>query len=68
MLSAQELNLFEAISRNHPRFREWLLSEVSKQGEILVQANEDMQIRRAQGYALCLKQIIKNLDAHLTSR
>jgi hypothetical protein len=29
---------------------------------------EETQIRRAQGYAACLQQIIDNLDAHLTSR
>ena len=68
MLSAQDSQLFEAISRQQPRFREWLVRELSKQTEILVVGIEDVQIRRAQGYAACLKQIIGNIDAALTSR
>ncbi len=68
MLSPQELQLFESIARNQPRFREWLTAQMGKQYAILVLGIEDMQMRRAQGYAQCLQQIIENLDAHLTSR
>ncbi len=68
MLSPVELQLFDAIARHQPRFREWLIGQLGKQEDILVSGVEDWQIRRAQGYALCLKQIIGNLDASLTSR
>jgi hypothetical protein len=68
MLSAQELNTFDSIARHQPRFREWVEGELRKQTDILVQAMDETQIRRAQGYALCLKQIITNLDVSLTSR
>ena len=68
MLSTQDLQLFEAISRQQPRLREWLVKELGKQMDILVAGTEEMQIRRAQGYAACLKQIIANIDATLTSR
>lgn len=68
MLSATDLQLFESISRQQPRLREWLVRELGKQTEILVAGVEDVQIRRAQGYAACLKQIIANIDATLTSR
>ena len=60
--------MFEAIARHQPRFREWLLAQKGKQMEILVLAVEEMQIRRAQGNAAALQQIIDNLDATLTSR
>ena len=68
MLSPEYLVTFNSIASHQPRFREWLVRELGKQEDILVQANEDWQIRRAQGYAQCLKQIIVNLDASLTSR
>jgi hypothetical protein len=68
MLSTTELNMFESIARNQPRLREWLVKELGKQTDILVQAVEETQIRRAQGYAQGLKQIIANLDITLTSR
>jgi hypothetical protein len=68
MLSPQELQLFESIARNQPRFKEWLTVQMGKQYAILVMGIEETQIRRAQGYAACLQQIIDNLDAHLTSR
>lgn len=68
MLSAQDLVTFNSIASHQPRFRQWLVQELSKQEDILIVASEDVQIRRAQGYAQCLKQIITNLDASLTSR
>lgn len=68
MLSQQELVTFNSIASHQPRFREWLVKELGKQEDILIVANDEVQIRRAQGYAQCLKQIIVNLDASLTSR
>ena len=67
-LSPQELQLFESMARNQPRFREWCVKEMGKQYAILVMSVEDMQMRRAQGYAQCLQQLIDALDATLTSR
>lgn len=67
-LSPQEFQLFEAIARHQPRFREWLKAQVGKQHEILSKASEDVQIRRAQGNVAALQQIIDNLDATLISR
>jgi hypothetical protein len=67
MLSPQERLLFESLARN-TRLRDWLVTQKGKQMEILVQAIEETQIRRAQGNAAALQQIIDNLDAALISR
>lgn len=67
-LSAADLQLFESIARNQPRFRPWLVDQLNKQHEILVKAVDESQMRRAQGNAQCLQQLISNLDIHLTSR
>lgn len=67
MLSPAERQVFEGLARN-TRFREWLVNQKGKQMEILVQAVDEMQIRRAQGSAFMLQQIIDNMDVTLTSR
>lgn len=67
-LSPQDRQLFESLARNSPRLRQWLAAELVKQQEILVQAVDDLQMRRAQGNALRLQQMIDLLDVHLTSR
>lgn len=68
MLSPADLQMYESIARHVPKYRQHLQMELEKQTEILVQAVEESQIRRAQGYAACLKHIIGNLDASLTRR
>lgn len=68
MLSPQELQLFESIARNQPKFKLWLQGQVDKQHEILSKAIDEMQMRRAQGSVQTLQQIIENLDLTLTSR
>jgi len=68
MLSKQDLVTFNSIASHQPRFRQWLMEELGKQTEILVVGIDERQIRQAQGYAQCLKQIVSNLDASLTSR
>jgi hypothetical protein len=67
MLSPNERILFESLARN-TRFRDWVVAQKDKQYGILVSGVEELQIRRAQGAALMLQQIIDNLDASLTSR
>lgn len=62
MLTAQQLQMFDAIARGQPRFRDWLIEELAKQHQILVQHGDDVQVRRAQGYAQCLNQLISQLD------
>lgn len=63
MLSAEDLKLFESISRGNPKFRSWLERELGKQHDVLVKAVEEAQVRRAQGHAQCLLNLIGNLDA-----
>jgi hypothetical protein len=67
-LSQPEIQIFEAIARQQPRFKLWLEAQVGKQHEILSKAADDVQIRRAQGNVAALQQIIDNLDYTLTSR
>jgi hypothetical protein len=67
-LSQPEIQLFEAIARQQPRFKLWCEVQIGKQYEILAKAVDEVQIRRAQGNVQALQQIIDNLDFTLTSR
>ena len=62
MLSPDELNTFESVAKNHPKFRAWVEKELSAQIEILVQNHDVDKLKRAQGHASCLKAIIGHLD------
>ena len=62
MLTAEQLQVFESVARNHPRFREYLASELEQKSQFLIQVTDGEQFRVAQGYARCLQTLIKNLD------
>lgn len=67
MLTNQEVLMFESIAREHPKFREWLDTELAKKYEVLVKVVDGEQLRRAQGYAQCLQTLIDQLDHHKSS-
>lgn len=67
MLANKDLTTFESIARGNPRFREWLVSELSAKHDVLVKMNDVEQLRRTQGYAQCLQTLIENLDAAVSS-
>lgn len=62
MLSSDELNMFESVAKNHPKFRAWVEKELSAQIEILVQVHDADKLKRAQGHACCLKTLIGHLE------
>lgn len=62
MISNKDLQLFESIARNNPRFREWLSSELEQRIKVLINVTDTDQLRRAQGYAQCLMSLIGHLD------
>lgn len=62
MLNAAQLQVFESVARNHPRFREYLASELEQKSQFLIQVTDGEQFRVAQGHARCLQTLIKNLD------
>lgn len=68
MLTAEQLQVFESVARNHPRFREYLASELEQKSQFLIQVTDGEQFRVAQGHARCLQTIIKNLDDAVKAR
>ena len=68
MLTAEQLQVFESVARNHPRFREYLVSELEQKSQFLIQVTDGEQFRVAQGHARCLQTLIKNLDDAVKAR
>ncbi len=65
VLTSKDMAMFESVARNHPRLREWLVSELGACKDKLVTLVDIEQVRRTQGYAVCLQTVIGNLDAAL---
>lgn len=68
MLTAEQLQVFESVARNHPKFREYLASELEQKSQFLIQVTDGEQFRVAQGHARCLQTLIKNLDDAVKAR
>jgi len=66
MLSPKQVQMFESVARSYPQLREHLSAELSKKIEVLVCSNDVDHLRRAQGYAQSLRDIIGLLDLHLS--
>lgn len=62
MLTNEQLQIFESVARNHPKFREFLAAELEQKSQFLIQALDGEQFRVTQGHARCLQSLIKNLD------
>ena len=58
----QELQLFESLARSHPALKTWLEGELAKTTKTLIAAVEIDQLRRAQGAATLLKQMLDRLE------
>ena len=56
-----ESQLFEMLAVQH-KFKEWLQDELDKKITVLIQMGDAEQLRRTQGYAQCLQNIITKLD------
>lgn len=61
MTKDDELALFDYLSRNS-KFRDWLEHRLSFEVETLIQIPDADQLRRAQGRAGLLQQMVKLLD------
>lgn len=64
MLNNREMAMFESVARGNPALREWLVAELEKQVSVLIKVVDSELMRRAQGHAQCLQNLIDNLDAH----
>lgn len=56
-----ESQLFEMLAVQ-PKFKEWLQDELDKKITVLIQMGDVEQLRRTQGYAQCLQNIITKMD------
>ena len=61
MTKADELNLFDYLSRQH-KFREWLQQKLDAEIKVLKQTVDIDQLRRAQGRAGLLDEMLTLLD------
>jgi hypothetical protein len=65
MLTNKDKVMFESIARGNPAFRAWLVSELDAQTQVLIRVVDGEQLRRAQGNAQRLQNLIEHLDAAL---
>lgn len=68
MLTPEQLQVFESVARNHPKFREYLMAELEQKSQFLIHAIDGEQFRVVQGHARCLQSLIKNLDDAVKAR
>jgi hypothetical protein len=61
MTKDEELALFDYLARNS-KFRDWLEQKLSFEVEALIQTPDVDQLRRAQGRAGLLQQMVKLLE------
>lgn len=62
LTNAQEQALFESIARGQPRFREWLVEQLSAKHKVLIAANDVELLRITQGEARLLQSLVNRLD------
>jgi hypothetical protein len=63
MLEPQQITaLFESLATNQPRLREYLQAQLDEQFKVLTSVNDTEQLRRAQGKAQSLQNLIGMLD------
>jgi hypothetical protein len=65
MLNARQTQMFESVARAHPQLREYLEGELAKKIEVLILNTDAEHLRRAQGHAQALRELIGALDLHL---
>lgn len=62
MTKTEEVELFEFLARQH-KLRDWLNSKLAAEMVVLVQMADMEQLRRAQGRAQALQNILALMDA-----
>lgn len=62
MITNKQQLMFESVARGNPQLREWLLAELDRKIEVLIQNRDGDVLRQAQGYAQCLQTILGHLD------
>ena len=66
MLTNKQAQMFESVARHHPQLREYLSAEFERNVQVLVKHTDVEQLRRAQGHAQCLQNLMEHLDSALT--
>ncbi len=61
MTKPEELELFDYLSRQH-KLRDWLNDKLAGNVKILVQSPDIDQLRKAQGQAALLEQMLRLMD------
>jgi hypothetical protein len=68
MRTDKDMRVLESVARGNPQFREILQTELDAKVKLLVGAVDVEQMRRAQGHAQCLQNLIDMLDLSLAPR
>lgn len=63
MLTNIRQQVIESVARSQPKLRELLSADLEKEINVLVKMNDVEQLRRAQGRAQYLQNLIAELDA-----
>lgn len=61
MVKAEELELFEFLSRQH-KLREWINDKLAEDTKVLIQSTDLDQLRKAQGRAQCWQSMLVLMD------
>lgn len=65
MLTNKDLQVFESTARGNPQLVEYLRALLAQKQDLLVTLVDEAQLRRTQGYAHCLRDLIANFDQAL---
>lgn len=68
MLTDKKRQVFESVARGTPQLREYLREQLERKFNELVMTVDGEQIRRTQGYAQCLQNLIAEIDAALAPK
>lgn len=67
MLTNKEAQMFESVARAHPQLLDFLRAQLEHKYDVLVKMSDEAQLRRTQGYAQCLQDLVSNLTQHTGS-
>lgn len=68
MLTSQNAHIFESVARGNPQYVELLKTQLEKHKDQLVKVVDVEQMKRIQGMALCLTELIGHLEHHKSPR
>ena len=68
MLTSEQLVIYESVARGNPKFVDLLKGQLEKHKDQLVKVVDVEQMKRIQGMALCLTELIGHLEHHKSPR